>query len=194
MNLGVPRRGQRWLLVVLALALAGAAAFCFLRSSTAGEEATAEAVSSAEEAARGIGARLSPEDLSGTMGSSQAASVSAYVHRRFLEADQTVMVWDEEAVVVFADEGALIGTQDRQERDRIARVLTDGTRTQQTESSLHVFAPVNPRRALRFRHAQIRELRFPRTQDVRLDACDLANFRRPEQRLVRDFYPVRLGH
>ena len=122
MTLGVPRRGQRWLLVVLALALAGAAAFCFFRSSTAGEEATAQAVSSAEAAARGIGARLSPEDLSGTMGSSHAASVSAYVHRRFLEADQTVMVWNEDAVVVFADEVSLIGTQDRQEQDRIARV------------------------------------------------------------------------
>ncbi|HJS27061.1 MAG TPA: hypothetical protein VJ913_08055, partial [Actinomycetota bacterium] len=96
---------------------------------------------SAEVAARGIGARLAPGDLGGSMDDGQAESIAAYVHRRYLEPAETVMVWREDAVVVFADDASLIGTQDRQERDRISRVLSDGTSTQETSDSLHVFAP-----------------------------------------------------
>src|SRR5215471_15560175 len=51
---------------------------------------------------------------------------------------------------------------------------------------LDVRPPVDTGAALRLRYAQIAELRFPRTQHIRLHVRDLTDFRLSEQRPVGD--------
>jgi len=53
---------------------------------------------------------------------------------------------------------------------------------------LEVGTAIDTRASLRLRHAEIRELRLPRSQYVRLNLGDLTHLRLPEQRAVRDLY------
>jgi hypothetical protein len=147
MNSGTRTGAQRLSLVVLALALAGAGYVAFTQADAARAELEREATSSAERAAAAIGSRLIPEDLDGSIGEARTNSLITFVERRVFvnEATESVKVWNPEAVVVFADEQALQGTENRDLRSKLARILEAGTRTEVVAGLLHVFVPVPAR-------------------------------------------------
>ncbi len=59
---------------------------------------------------------------------------------------------------------------------------------------LDVRAPVHPRTTRRLRDPEVRKLRFPRTQHVRLDPRNLADLRRTKQRTIGNLGAVQFGH
>lgn len=140
--MGVPDGARRLAFVVLALALAGAAVFAFLQAGTAGVELEREARRSSERAAEAVASTIATEDIDGSMASTRAASITSVLERRLLEPSESVTIWNADAVVVYAEDQSLIGTQDRRLRDRISRVLANGTQTEVADGSLHTFVPV----------------------------------------------------
>ena len=140
--MGVPDGARRLVFVALALALAGAGVFAFLRSGTADDAPAVEARRSAERAAEALGSKLTLEDLSGSMSQTRAETITSYVERRLLEGEESVTVWNQDAVVVFAGDASLIGTQDRRFRAQVDRALEDGTRSEVTNGSLHTLVPL----------------------------------------------------
>jgi hypothetical protein len=139
---GVPDGARRLAFVLLALALAGAAVFAFLRAGTAGVELEREARRSSERAAEAVASGLATEDVDGSMGSTRAASITSFLERQLPEPSTSVTIWNADAVVVYAEDQSLIGTQDRRLRNRISRVLANGTQTEVADGSLHTFVPV----------------------------------------------------
>jgi chromosome segregation ATPase len=144
MNSGARTGAQRLSLVVLALALAGAGYFAFVQADAARAGLEREATSSAERAAAAIGSRLISEDLDGSIGEGRTTALTTFVERRVFvnEATESVKVWNTDAVVVFADEQALQGTENRDLRSKLSRILELGTRTEVVSGLLHVFVPV----------------------------------------------------
>jgi hypothetical protein len=76
------------------------------------------------------------------MSQTRAETIASYVERRLLDGEESVTVWNEDAVVVFAGDASLIGTQDRRFRAQIEKALEDGTRSEVTNGSLHTLVPL----------------------------------------------------
>ena len=72
----------------------------------------------------------------------RAETISSFVERRLLDPSESVTFWNADAVVVFAADPTLIGTQDRRLRSQISRVLSNGTQTETTDGSVHIFVAV----------------------------------------------------
>ena len=128
--MSVPDGTRRVVFVVLALALAGAGVFAFLRSGTAGDELATEAQRSAERSAEAVGSKLTPQELDGSMTAARAETLTSFVERRLLDGDESITIWNADAVVVYASDASLIGTQDRRFRAGIERALSNGTRSE----------------------------------------------------------------
>ena len=114
----------------------------FQQAGKADDELAREARRSAERAAEAVASRLATEDVDGSMAATRAETILSFLERRLLEPSESVTIWNPDAVVVFAEDKTLIGTQDRRLRTRISRVLSNGTQTDVTDGSLHTFVPV----------------------------------------------------
>ena len=140
--MSVPDGARKVAFAVLALALAGAAAFAFLQAGKVDDLLSRETRRSAEHAAEAVASRLTTEDVDGPMGDARAETISSFVERRLLDPSESVTIWNADAVVVFAADPTLIGTQDRRLRSQISRVLSNGTQTETTDGSVHIFVAV----------------------------------------------------
>ena len=140
--MSVPDGARKVAFAVLALALAGAAAFAFLQAGKVDDLLSRETRRSAEHAAEAVASRLTTEDVDGPMGDARAETLSSFVERRLLDPSESVTIWNADAVVVFAADPTLIGTQDRRLRSQISRVLSNGTQTETTDGSVHIFVAV----------------------------------------------------
>jgi DNA repair exonuclease SbcCD ATPase subunit len=133
---------RRAAFAVLALALAGGAAFAYLQAGKVDDRLSLEERRTAEHAAEAVASRLTTEDLERTIGATRADTISSFVERRLLDPSESVTIWNTAAVVVFAADPTLIGTQDRRLRDQISRVLSNGTQTETADGSVHTFVAV----------------------------------------------------
>ena len=140
--MSVPDGARKVAFAVLALALAGAAAFAFLQAGKVDDRLSRETRRSAEHAAEAVASRLTTEDVDGPMGDTRAETISSFVEHRLLDPSESVTIWDADGVVVFAADPTLIGTQDRRLRSQISRVLSNGTQTETTDGSVHTFVAV----------------------------------------------------
>ena len=140
--MSVPDGARKVAFAVLALALAGAAAFAFLQAGKVDDLLSRETRRSAEHAAEAVASRLTTEDVDGPMGDARAETISSFVERRLLDPSESVTIWNADAVVAFAADPTLIGTQDRRLRSQISRVLSNGTQTETTDGSVHIFVAV----------------------------------------------------
>jgi peptidoglycan hydrolase CwlO-like protein len=127
---------------VLALALAGAAALAYVQAGKVDERLSLETRRTAEHAAEAVASRLTFEDIQQPMGEGRAGTISSFLERRLLDPSESVTIWSADAVIVFAADPALIGTQDRGLLTRISRVLSDGTQTETAGGSVHTFVAV----------------------------------------------------
>jgi chromosome segregation ATPase len=127
---------------VLALALAGAAAFAYLQAGKVDERLSLEARRSAEDAAQAVASRLTREDVEGPMDAARADTISSFVEGGLLDPSESITIWSTDAVIVFSADPTLIGIQDRRLRDQISRVLSYGTQTETTGGSVHTFVAV----------------------------------------------------
>ena len=133
---------RRVAFAVLALALAGAAAFAYLQAGKVDDRLSLEARRSAEDAAQAVASRLTREDVEGPMDAARADAISSFVEGGLLDPSESITIWSTDAVIVFAADPTLIGIQDQRLRDQISRVLSDGTQTETTGSSVHTFVAV----------------------------------------------------
>ena len=140
--MSVPVGARRVAFAVLALALAGAAAFAYPQAGKVDDRLSLETRRSAEHAAEAVASRLTTEDVERPMGAAQADAISSFVERRLLDPSESVTIWSADAVVVFAADPTLIGTQDRRLGNQISRVLSNGTQTETTDGSVHTFVAV----------------------------------------------------
>ena len=140
--MSVPDGARKVAFAVLALALAGAAAFAFLQAGKVDDRLSRETRRSAEHAAEAVASRLTTEDVDGPMGDTRAETISSFVEHRLLDPSESVTIWTADGVVVFAADPTLIGTQDRRLRSQISRVLSNGTQTETTDGSVHTFVAV----------------------------------------------------
>ena len=140
--MSVPGGARKVAFAVLALALAGAAAFAYLQAGKVDDRLSRETRRSAEHAAEAVASRLTTEDVDSPMGDARAESISSFVEHRLLDPSESVTLWNTDGVVVFAADPTLIGTQDRRLRSQISRVLSNGTQTETTDGSVHTFVAV----------------------------------------------------
>ena len=133
---------RRVAFAVLALALAGAAAFAYLQAGKVDDRLSLEARRSAEDAAQAVASRLTREDVEGSMDAARAETISSFVEGGLLDPSESITIWGTDAVIVFAADPTLIGIQDRRLRDQISRVLSNGTQTETTGGSVHTFVAV----------------------------------------------------
>jgi uncharacterized protein (DUF3084 family) len=133
---------RRVAFAVLALALAGAAAFAYLQAGKVDDRLSLEARRSAEGAAQAVAARLTREDVEGPMDEARADTISSFVEGGLLDPGESITIWSTDAVIVFAADPTLIGIQDRGLRDQISRVLSNGTQTETTGGFVHTFVAV----------------------------------------------------
>lgn len=138
--MSVPRGTQRVALIVLALALAAASFGAFQQAGKASDALEAEATASAERAAAAIGAALVPEDLGGPVGGERYQTLSSVVDGGLVAPDDSVVVLNGDAVVVFAQDRAILGQ--KQSRAKVARVVSSGTQTELRAGTFSVFVPV----------------------------------------------------
>jgi hypothetical protein len=127
---------------VLALALAGAAAFAYLQAGEVGDRLSLETRRTAEHAAEAVASRLTTEDVELPMGAARADEISSFVEHRLLDPSESVTIWSTDAVVVFAADPTLIGTQDPRLGAQISRALSNRTQTETSDGSVHAFVPV----------------------------------------------------
>jgi len=99
---------------VLALALAGAAALAYLQAGEVDDRLSLETRRTAEHAAEAVASRLTTEDVERPMGGTRADEISSFVEQRLLDPSESVTIWSTDAVVVFAADPCLIGTQNGQ--------------------------------------------------------------------------------
>ena len=133
---------RRVAFAVLALALAGAAAFAYLQAGKVDDRLSLEARRSAEDAAQAVASRLTREDVEGPMDAARADTISSFVEGGLLDPSESITIWSTDAVIVFAADPTLIGIQDRRLRYQISRVLSNGTQTETTGGSVHTFVAV----------------------------------------------------
>ncbi len=127
---------------VLALALAGAAALAYLQAGEVDDRLSLETRRTAEHAAEAVASRLTTEDVERPMGGTRADEISSFVEQRLLDPSESVTIWSTDAVVVFAADPSLIGTQDGRLSAQISRALSNGTQTETRDGSLHAFVAV----------------------------------------------------
>ena len=137
--MSVPDGARKVAFAVLALALAGAAAFAFLQAGKVDDRLSRETRRSAEHAAEAVASRLAAEDVDSPMGDARAETISSFVEHRLLDPSESVTIWNSD---VFAADPMLIGTQNRRLRSQISRVLSNGTQTEITDGSVHTFVAV----------------------------------------------------
>ena len=133
---------RRVAFAVLALALAGAAAFAYLQAGKVDDRLSLEARRSAEDAAQAVASRLTHEDVEGPMDAARADTISSFVEGGLLNPSESITIWSTDAVIVFAADPTLIGIQDRRLPYQISRVLSNGTQTETTGGSVHTFVAV----------------------------------------------------
>jgi DNA repair exonuclease SbcCD ATPase subunit len=133
---------RRVVFAVLALALAGAAAFAYLQAGKVDDRLSLEARRSAEDAAQAVASRLTREDVEGPMDAARADTISSFVEGGLLDPSESITIWSADAVIVYAADPTLIGIQDGRLRYQISRVLSNGTQTQTTGRSVHTFVAV----------------------------------------------------
>jgi chromosome segregation ATPase len=133
---------RRVAFAVLALALAGAAAFAYLQAGKVDDRLSLEARRAAEDAAQAVASRLTREDVEAPMDAARADAISSFVEGGLLDPSESITIWSTDAVIVFAADPTLIGIQDQRLRDQISRVLSNGTQTETTGGSVHTFVAV----------------------------------------------------
>jgi chromosome segregation ATPase len=127
---------------VLALALAGAAVFAYLQAGEVDDRLSLETRRTAEHAAEAVASRLTTEDVERPMGGTRADEISSFVEQRLLDPSESVTIWSTDAVVVFAADPSLIGTQDGRLSAQISRALSNRTQTETSDGSVHAFVAV----------------------------------------------------